>query len=149
MLLKHTSLEISAVPNRICLPYSLDLFELYRWINYSDEIDQSNLFFVSIGNENISWQGSDIIQLWNFISENCIGYNLSSSYIGCYQNNDVMYLDADERFRFFCANQEKMNCLYPFPEEICWEHFSMISDEAENGAKRKIFDLVHTLGRGD
>lgn len=131
-------------PCRVCLPYGVDLLQLARWVNASNETLRSPQFEIVVGEASDEWHGSDAIQLFSEIQKKCINYSLAHSYVVCKQPRSMMFFDMYGRFSFFAADFGLLNNLYPFSPEIMWENFLLLQEEDGDLQLAEVFHAVQS-----
>ena len=108
--IKHSILNYDDYPNRVCLPYGSDLFDISRWILEENSSD----FEIVVGSTFFKFNTRDLIEIYNSISDKCIGYILESSFIKNKKSGNLIYFDIHERFSFFAGDLQMINYLFPF-----------------------------------
>lgn len=130
-------------PNRVCLPYDVDLLQLARWVAAARECEVSLRFEIFSGGQSHLWSGPDAIDLFNEIHKRCLNFSLSHSYVVCAQPRSIMFFDMYGRFVFFAADLKVLQRLYPFSCEIMWENFIMLQ-EGDDVPLAEVFRKVTT-----
>jgi len=132
-------------PFRICLPFHLDLLQLARWITLlKDGADFVELELVA-GEEVVQWTGADPIELFNYVTEYCLSYSLSFSYVKPKRNNSLLFFDKYERFSCFSGDVTILKSMYPYSREIIWEYFNLIQKEDDDCQLLDIFRVVNSV----
>lgn len=142
-LISCVSTLIGDLP-RICLPYGLHLFDLYRWVGIARKGREASEFTCFEGDNIIDWQGSDVVELYTVIQRHCLNYKLASSYVVSRSVKSMFYFDVHERFTFFAADRDILSSMYPFPQEIVRENFFLLQEEDDDKKLGEIFKIIHT-----
>ena len=135
---------LRAIPDspRVCLPYGLDLLDLARWFRSHNKAIQT--FTIVSGVQELIWEGSDVIDLFNTIQSQCINYKLAESFIVSMKDNSLYFFDMHERFSFFSAKKDLIDRIFPFCREIMWENFALLQEDDIDLSLKETFDMIHS-----
>ena len=133
--------------SRICLPYGLNILEAARWFDYTKISLDERRFELVVGEDWISWKGSNLIELYSEIQLKCLGYSLADTLVMDQDNEIVVMFDEQQRFTAFAAEERILDVLYPFSREILWENYSLLQEEDGNIPLKEIFDTVYSRSR--
>jgi hypothetical protein len=129
---------------RVCIPYRLDILDLARWLITINTEEKNPEFKLIAGDSETSWQGSDVIDLYNHIQSFCVSYKLASSYVYNVNSNSLFYFDLFDRFIAFSGERFPINYMYPFSREVMWENFNLYQNEDDDFELKEIFDCIHS-----
>lgn len=126
----------------VCLPYGLELLDLVRWFNLQS--DGEPTFDLVSGEQEHSWRGSDVVDLFNEIRSRCENYSLADAYVVSERDGAVYFFDMHERFSFFSASRSLIDQLFPFTREIMWENFALVQEEDDDWSLQEVFEAVQS-----
>lgn len=141
--IKHSILNFNDYPNRVCLPYGSNFFDISRWLLKENSLD----YEIFSGSTCFEFKSIDTIEIYSLIIEKCIGYILESSFIRNKKSGNLIYFDIYERFSFFAGDLDIAKQLFPFDREIIWENYHLYQDDDGDGDdfKQDVFNTINTI----